>query len=168
MDTDCVGLVEALDGQVMTQNDFVAKAVAGHSNFQDGQAFLDAQGQRGPQKEILRPGTYYINTMLFKVEFDSAKVVQPGEVAVIVSNEGRDPTEEVKIEMDRERQDRIESLKREHSGPVDADAEAEVGLSGDPSDKRLEKGNREGYVVPEDFPRHSEDCRRLWPLLRQH
>ena len=151
VDNDCVGLVEALDGQVMTQNDFVAKSVAGHSNFQDGQAFLDAQGQRGPQKEILRPGTYYINTLLFKVEFDSAKVVQPGEVAVIVSNEGRDPTEEIKIEMDRERQDRIDSLKREHSGPVDADAEAEVGLSGDPSDKRLEKGNREGYVVPEGF-----------------
>jgi len=148
---DQVGLVEALDGDVMTENDFVARAVAGHNNFQDGQAFLNANGQRGPQKDLLRPGTYYINPALFRVEFDSAKEVKPGEVAVVVSNEGRDPTEDIKEQMDRERRARIEALKHEHPRATDADAEAEEGLGPDQADKRLETGNREGYVVPSGF-----------------
>ncbi len=151
IENDKVGLVEALDGEVMTANDFVAKAVTGHNNFQDGQAFLNAGGQRGPQKDLLRPGTYYVNPLLFKVEGDSAKEVKPGEVAVVVSNEGKDPTEEVKVQMDRERQQRIEALKHEHNGEADAEAEAEVGLANDAADRRLESGNREGYVVPEGF-----------------
>ena len=38
------------------------------------------------------PGTYYVNPLLFKVILESAKEVRPGEVAVIVSNTGKDPS----------------------------------------------------------------------------
>ena len=62
-----IGLVEALDGAPLDPKDYVAQPVTGHDNFQDSNAVITAGGQRGPQKDILLPGTYYINPLLFKV-----------------------------------------------------------------------------------------------------
>ncbi|MYL82894.1 hypothetical protein GTA51_07050 [Desulfovibrio aerotolerans] len=94
-----VGLVTALDGVPLPEQEFVAKSVAGHSDFQNAQAFLDTGGQRGPQLDVLRPGTYYINPMMFQVSADSVTVVERGQVAVVVSNVGEEPTQEVKIRL---------------------------------------------------------------------
>ncbi len=79
-----IGLVEALDGAPLDPRDYVAESVAGHDNFQDGHEFIGTGGQRGPQKDILLPGTYYINPLLFKVILETAKEIKPGEVAVVV------------------------------------------------------------------------------------
>src|SRR6185503_9521817 len=94
-----IGLVEALDGAPLNPGDYVAESVSGHDNFQDGHEFIDGKGQRGPQKDILLPGTYYVNPQLFKVIPESAKEVKPGEVAVIVSNTGKDPSDEIRRQM---------------------------------------------------------------------
>src|SRR5215813_2944786 len=61
-----IGLVEALDGGTLDPRDYVATPVEGHDNFQDGNEFISRGGQRGPQKDILLPGTYYVNPVLFK------------------------------------------------------------------------------------------------------
>src|SRR5437763_5386876 len=68
-----IGLVEALDGAQLDPRDYVATTVEGHDNFQDGHEFIGRGGQRGPQKDILLPGTYYINPLLFKVIPETAK-----------------------------------------------------------------------------------------------
>src|SRR6267142_3713901 len=94
-----IGLVEELDGAPLNPGDYVAESIPGHDNFQDGHEFIDSRGQRGPQKDILLPGTYYVNPLLFKVIAESAKEVKPGEVAVIVSNTGKDPSDDVRREM---------------------------------------------------------------------
>ena len=73
--------------------------MTGHDNFQDSNEFISQGGQRGPQKDILLPGNYYINPMVFKVIPETAKEVKPGEVAVIVSNVGKDPSEEIRKTM---------------------------------------------------------------------
>src|ERR1051325_5582150 len=62
-----VGLIEALDGAPLDPRDYVATQVDGHDNFTDGNEFIRRGGQRGPQKDILLPGTYYVNPLLFKV-----------------------------------------------------------------------------------------------------
>src|ERR1041385_5571899 len=80
---NAIGLVEVLDGAPLNPGDYVAESIPGHDNFQDGHEFIDSRGQRGPQKDILLPGTYYINPLLFKVIPETAKEVKPGEVAVI-------------------------------------------------------------------------------------
>src|SRR5256886_2922233 len=108
-----IGLVEALDGSPLNPGDYVAESVAGHDNFQDGHEFIDGKGQRGPQKDILLPGTYYINPLLFKVILESAKEVKPGEVAVVVSNVGRDPSEEVRRVMAAKVRERMEREEKE-------------------------------------------------------
>lgn len=96
IDADRIGLVTALDGQPLPDGEFVAKQVSGHNDYQNASAFIEAGGQRGPQLDVLKPGTYYINPFMFEVELDLVAVVERGEVAVVVSNVGEEPTEEMK------------------------------------------------------------------------
>ncbi|RNC67992.1 MAG: hypothetical protein ED859_11785 [Desulfuromonadales bacterium] len=91
-----IGLVTALDGIPLPEREYVASPITGHNDYQDGSAFLTKNGQRGPQLDVLRPGTYYINPLMFSVAIDDVAVVERGQVGVIVSNVGEDPTEEMK------------------------------------------------------------------------
>lgn len=86
-----VGLVTANDGRPMPEHELVAPAINNHNDFQNGSAFLDNGGHRGPQFDVLKPGTYYINPLMFSVTMDDVEVVQRGEVAVLVSNVGKEP-----------------------------------------------------------------------------
>jgi regulator of protease activity HflC (stomatin/prohibitin superfamily) len=88
-----IGIVEARDGESMLRNEVVVTTPEGHNNFQDGQKFLDAKGKRGPQENVLTPGTYYINPYLFSVSKRNQTVVAQGQVAVLISNIGKDPSE---------------------------------------------------------------------------
>src|SRR5437762_13436561 len=157
-----IGLVEALDGAPLNQGDYVAESVAGHDNFQDGHEFINGKGQRGPQKDILLPGTYYINPLLFKVIPESAKEVKPGEVAVIVSNTGKDPSDDIRRQMAakvRARMEREEKEQAEQSAALldkidDTRTVDEIKvelMTGDPADRRLDEGAHEAYVVPEGY-----------------
>src|SRR5713101_1658805 len=157
-----IGLVEALDGSPLNPGDYVAESFEGHDNFQDGHEFINKNGQRGPQKDILLPGTYYINPLLFKVIPESAKEVQPGEVAVIVSNTGKDPSDEIRRQMAAKVRDRMEREEKEqaaqsaaHLDKIDDGRTAEEIknelMTGDPADRRLDEGAHEAYVVPEGY-----------------
>lgn len=91
-----VGLITALDGIPLPDREYVACPVTGHNDYQDGSSFLSKKGQRGPQLDVLRPGTYYINPLMFSVAVDDVAVIERGQVGVVVSNVGEDPTEEMK------------------------------------------------------------------------
>ncbi len=157
-----IGLVEALDGAPLDPRDYVAASVSGHDNFQDGHEFIGKGGRRGPQKDILLPGTYYINPFLFKVIPETAKEIKPGEVAVVVSNVGKDPSEDVRREMAakvRERMEREQAEQVEDSvNRLDViddtrtveQIKADL-MTGDPADRRLDEGAHEAYVVPEGY-----------------
>src|ERR1044072_4083796 len=153
-----LGLVEALDGSRLNPRDYVAEQVTGHDNFQDGHEFIGKGGQRGPQKDILLPGTYYINPLLFKVIPETAKEIKPGEVAVIVSNTGKDPSDEIRRQMAAKVRDRMEREEKEqaaqsaaHLDEADAEEIKTELLQGDPADRRLDEGAHEAYVVPEGY-----------------
>ena len=157
-----IGIVEALDGAPLNPRDYVAESIPGHDNFQDAHEFIGSGGQRGPQKDILLPGTYYINPLLFKVIPETAKEIRPGEVAVVVSNVGRDPSEEVRREMAAKVRQRMEREEREQAEQSVArldmlddkrsaeEIKADL-LTGDPADRRLDEGAHEAYVVPEGY-----------------
>ena len=157
-----IGIVEALDGAPLNPRDYVAESIPGHDNFQDAHEFIGSGGQRGPQKDILLPGTYYINPLLFKVIPETAKEIKPGEVAVVVSNVGKDPSEEVRREMAQKVRQRMEREEREQAEQSVArldmlddkrsaeEIKADL-LTGDPADRRLDEGAHEAYVVPEGY-----------------
>lgn len=95
-----LGVVVALDGVPLPSGYIIApkptegKGVEDHNYFQNGQAFLDKGGYRGPQLDTLQPGNYYINPLLFEVKaFDQAEV-KPGYVAVLRSNVGLELTKD--------------------------------------------------------------------------
>lgn len=157
-----IGLVDALDGAPLNPRDYVAESFAGHDNFQDGHEFIGKGGQRGPQKDILLPGTYYINPLLFKVIPETAKEIKPGEVAVVVSNVGKDPSEEVRREMaakvrermEREQKEQVEESATRLDVMDDGRTVEEIKkdlMTGDPADRRLDEGAHEAYVVPEGY-----------------
>src|ERR671938_1547639 len=110
-----IGLVEALDGAPLDPRDYVAAPVQGHDNFQDCNEFISRGGQRGPQRDILLPGTYYINPLVFKVILEAAREVKPGEVAVVVSNVGKDPGEDIRRQMARKVRQRMEREEQEQA-----------------------------------------------------
>src|SRR5438132_1119750 len=96
-----VGVVTAQDGQPLPPKFIVAPqpeispsaahaSSRPHNFFQDGQAFLDSGGFRGPQLDTLQPGRYYINPILFQVQIDDVAEVPPGFVAVLRSNIGEE------------------------------------------------------------------------------
>lgn len=99
IDANCTGILTAQDGIPLppnyiiapqcteTPNDKFPKA-RGHKHFQDGQAFIDSGGYRGPQLDTLQPGKYFINDLLFKLSVVSKYEVEPGFVAVLRSNVG--------------------------------------------------------------------------------
>jgi regulator of protease activity HflC (stomatin/prohibitin superfamily) len=88
-----IGIVDARDGLAMARSDVVVHTPDDVNGFQDGQLFLDKGGKRGPQENILTPGTYYINPYMFAVSKRKQTVVRQGEVAVMISNIGKDPAE---------------------------------------------------------------------------
>jgi uncharacterized membrane protein YqiK len=158
-----IGLVEALDGAPLDPRDYVASPIQGHDNFQDCNEFISQGGQRGPQRDILLPGTYYINPLVFKVIPETAREVKPGEVAVIVSNVGKDPTEDIRREMANKVRARLEQEERDQVSKAAARLDKLDGenrrlneiqedlIANDPADQRLDQGAHEAYVVPEGF-----------------
>lgn len=131
-----VGIVVARDGKPLPETEYVAKTIEGHNNFQDITKFLENGGQRGPQFDVLKPGTYYINPLMFSVELDEVAVVERGQVAVVVSNVGEEPPQ-VK-EMVR---DVAEAEKTKDHPTV---------IVTDGVEKRLDFGI-ERYVVPKGY-----------------
>lgn len=105
-----IGIVDARDGLPMNRDEVVVHTPSDHNNFQDGQKFLDKGGKRGPQENILTPGTYYINPYLFAVSVRKQTVVAQGQVAVLISNIGKDPEEYVPVAGD-------EKLRTKHVVP---------------------------------------------------
>jgi uncharacterized membrane protein YqiK len=83
-----VGCVEACDGKPLPGGRIVARKVDCDS-FQDARAFLTNGGERGPQMSLIPPGTYRINTLLFKVSVVDAITVSPGKIGVVEARDGR-------------------------------------------------------------------------------
>jgi len=96
-----VGLVTAMDGARIPEGNLLGKKFEGHSNFENGHAFILAGGQKGHQIDVLMPGTYRINTSLFHI---SAVVpwthIGPEAVGIVTVLEGRPIMDPTKIAAD--------------------------------------------------------------------
>jgi uncharacterized membrane protein YqiK len=83
-----VGCVESRDGKPQASGKIIAQQVPCNS-FQDARAFLENGGERGPQMEIIPPGTYRINTLLFAVSLFDAIIIPPGKIGVVEARDGK-------------------------------------------------------------------------------
>ena len=82
-----LGLVKAKDGASMDTGRVLGKPVE-CDKFQDATAFLENNGQKGPQAAFLTPGNYRINNFLFEVEMVPITQVQENKVGIITTLDG--------------------------------------------------------------------------------
>ena len=90
---DEVGIVTALDGEPLHQNQIAGIMVDDHNNFQDFDKFLTNNGQRGLQIQTILAGSYSLNPWAVNVEKIQMTQIPIGYVGVVISyvgNEGKD------------------------------------------------------------------------------
>lgn len=93
-----IGLIEAADGKGVPDGRLLGQKVEGHKNFFDGEAFIQNGGEKGRQIEVLMPGTYRINPVLFKViDIVEWTNVMADQVGIVTINEGKPITDSSKI-----------------------------------------------------------------------
>jgi uncharacterized membrane protein YqiK len=96
-----IGLVTAMDGARIPDGRLLANKVEGHSNFEKGDAFISAGGEKGRQLDVLMPGTYRINSALFEIsEPVSWTNIGPDHVGIVIIQEGRPILDPGKIAAD--------------------------------------------------------------------
>jgi uncharacterized membrane protein YqiK len=88
IDKGHIGIVEARDGHPLSGGRVLAKTVDCNS-FQDARGFLSKGGQRGPQISIIPPGTYRINTALFRVSLEDVLEIPDNMVGVVTTKDGK-------------------------------------------------------------------------------
>ncbi|MBN1370822.1 MAG: hypothetical protein JW987_02590 [Anaerolineaceae bacterium] len=93
---DQIGVVTVHDGPSLPYGEIIAPVVGGdpsnpltyHNNFQMPDRFLNANGLRGRQLQVLVEGTYYLNRLFATVEMISKTIVEVGFVGVVISYTG--------------------------------------------------------------------------------
>ncbi|MCX6715206.1 MAG: SPFH domain-containing protein [Candidatus Uhrbacteria bacterium] len=83
-----LGLVQAHDGASLKGGAVIAKHVECDA-FQNARQFLEGGGQRGPQISIIPPGTYRVNTQLFRVTLCDAMKIADGTVGIVTALAGK-------------------------------------------------------------------------------
>jgi uncharacterized membrane protein YqiK len=89
VEPDMVGIVTTLDGRSIEAGEIAGPVIAGHDNFQNGQAFLDGGGRRGLQEQILLSGTWNLNPWFVQVEQVPMVQIPIGYVGVVISFVGQ-------------------------------------------------------------------------------
>jgi len=96
-----VGLIEAADGARIPEGRLLAAKIEGHRNFFDGEAFIKNGGEKGRQLDVLMPGRYRLNPILFKViNVVPWTNILADQVGIVTINEGRPITDASMIAAD--------------------------------------------------------------------
>ncbi len=84
-----IGVVTAADGAALGQGQLLGQRVDNHDNFQKAEVFLRKGGQKGPQIDFLRPGTYTILTDRFEVEVAKAVTIKEDQLGIVDAKDGQ-------------------------------------------------------------------------------
>src|SRR3989454_10979031 len=96
-----VGIVTAADGAPLDAGRLLGKAIKDHLNYQNAELFVSSGGQRGPQVDILTPGTYRILSQstpleggteakpgLFTIRLFDATVIDENQIGLVEALDG--------------------------------------------------------------------------------
>jgi len=87
IEQDKLGLVKAKDGASLDTGRVLGKPVD-CDKFQDAIAFLENNGQKGPQAAFLTPGSYRINNFLFEIVMVPITQIHENKVGVVTTLDG--------------------------------------------------------------------------------
>ena len=89
VEPDRVGIVTTLDGAPITEGEIAGASVPGHDNFQNAQAFLNGNGSRGLQEQVILSGQWNLNPWFAQVEQAPMVEIPIGHVGVVISYVGK-------------------------------------------------------------------------------
>lgn len=87
IDPEHLGIVESIDGEPLIKGRLLGDEVE-CNQFQDAEMFLANHGKKGPQVAILRPGTYRINTKMFKILLAPLTKIEEQTIGIVVAKDG--------------------------------------------------------------------------------
>lgn len=85
---NAVGIITTQDGAPLATGDIAGKEIPGHNLFQDGQAFIDNNGSKGLQEQVLLAGRYFINPLFATVEIKPMTEVPIAYAGVVIAYVG--------------------------------------------------------------------------------
>lgn len=86
---DMVGIVTTLDGAPIDEGEIAGQIVEGHENFQRPQLFLNNDGRRGLQEQVLLSGAWNLNPWFVKVEQVPMTEIPIGHVGIVIAYVGK-------------------------------------------------------------------------------
>ncbi len=90
---NAVGVVTTLEGKPLEEGQIAGKIIEGHNKFQDVDKFLNAEGLKGLQEQVILAGSYFLNPWFAKLEMVKMLEIPIGHVGVVISyvgDEGKD------------------------------------------------------------------------------
>lgn len=90
---NAVGIVTTLEGQPLEEGQIAGKIINGHNKFQDADRFLENNGYKGLQEQVMLAGSYFLNPWFAKLEMVRMTEIPIGHVGVVISyvgEEGKD------------------------------------------------------------------------------
>ncbi len=87
--SDMVGIVTTLDGAPIDDGEIAGQIVDGHENFQRPQHFLDNDGRRGLQEQVLLSGAWNLNPWFVKIEQVPMTEIPIGHVGIVIAFVGK-------------------------------------------------------------------------------
>lgn len=86
---DRVGIVTTLDGQSIDAGEIAGPEIPGHDNYQNAQRFLDSNGRRGLQEQVLLSGSWNLNPWFVEVEQVPMTQIPIGHVGIVIAYVGK-------------------------------------------------------------------------------
>jgi uncharacterized membrane protein YqiK len=90
---NAVGIVTAMEGKPLDEGQIAGKIIGGHNKFQDVDKFLESEGYKGLQEQVILAGSYFLNPWFAKLEMVKMTEIPIGHVGVVISyvgEEGKD------------------------------------------------------------------------------
>lgn len=85
---NAVGVVTTLEGKPLDEGQIAGKIIEGHNKFQDVDLFLQKEGYKGLQEQVILAGSYFLNPWFAKLEMVKMTEIPIGHVGVVISYVG--------------------------------------------------------------------------------
>ncbi|MEJ0105358.1 MAG: SPFH domain-containing protein [Bacteroidota bacterium] len=87
---NAVGIVTTAEGKPLDEGQIAGKVIPGHNKFQDADKFLESDGLKGLQEQVILAGSYFLNPWFAKLEMVKMTEIAIGYVGVVISYVGTD------------------------------------------------------------------------------
>ena len=90
---NAVGVLTTMEGKPLEEGQIAGKIINGHNKFQDIDKFLESDGYKGLQEQVILAGSYFLNPWFAKLEMVNMTEIAIGHVGVVISyvgEEGKD------------------------------------------------------------------------------